>query len=329
MQNNTRIILVRRPEAEPVPDDFRIVHEAVPSPASGQVLLNAVFVTDPYMRGRMRESKSYANPIAIGEVMGGAGVAEVVESKDSNFCSGDIVFAHTSWQSHSVSDGTHMRKIDPAAPVTYWLGILGMPGLTAYCAVNDIGKLESGETVVVSAASGAVGSVAGQIAKIKGCRVVGFVGTDEKCRYVVETLGFDACINRRTREIEPALKEACRDGVDFYLDNTGRPILDGVMHNLRLRARIAIVGGISAYNGRPADRPKSYSPARQSRSDRRVLVGDHFDHVEAFERDIKAWLGAGKMHYKEDVVEGPESAPLALIGLLPGDNFGKMIIKVA
>jgi NADPH-dependent curcumin reductase CurA len=328
---NTRVLLARRPEGEPVPDDFRIVREPIPTPGEGQVLLRTRFLSlDPYMRGRMSAARSYAKPVEIGEVMVGETISEVVDSRHPELRAGDLVRAQSGWQTYAVADGGGVRKLaGNGEPPTYWLGILGMPGLTAYCAVNDIGKPKPGENVVVSAASGAVGSVAGQIAKLQGCRVVGVAGSDEKCRYVVETLGFDACINRRTQNLDHALENACPGGVDFYFDNTAGPILDAVMRQLKLRARIAIVGRIAAYNAKTPPPGPNLGPILVNRAlIQGFLVYDHRDHAAAFERDMTAWLREGKMRYKEDVVEGLENAPRALIGLLRGENFGKLIVKV-
>ena len=328
---NTRVLLARRPEGEPVAEDFRIVEEAIPSPGDGQVLLRTRFLSlDPYMRGRMSAAKSYAKPLEIGDVMVGQTVCEVVDSKQSGFGKGDVVLAECGWQTYAISDGKSLRKLDPnSVPVTFALGLLGMPGLTAYCALLDVGKPKEGETVVISAASGAVGSVAGQIAKIKGCQVVGIVGSDEKCSYVVETLGFDGCINRRTENMDDALGVHCPDGIDIYIDNAGGPILQSVMKKLRLHARIVIVGMIDQYNATSAPPGPNLRPLLVNRAKiEGFLVYDHWGHFEAFARDMTTWLREGKMQYREDVVDGLENAPRALIGMLRGENFGKLIVKV-
>jgi NADPH-dependent curcumin reductase CurA len=329
---NTRVLLTRRPEGEPKTDDFQVVKEPVPAPRDGEVLLRTRFLSlDPYMRGRMSAAKSYAKPVEVGEVMVGGTISEVAESKNDGFRKGDVVLAQGGWQSYALSNGAGLRKLDTdGLPVTYALGILGMPGLTAHCALLEIGNPQPGETVVVSAASGAVGAVAGQIAKLKGCRAVGVAGSDDKCRYVVETLHFDACINRRTENLDDALERHCPEGVDVYFDNTGGPILEAVMRHLRLHARIAIVGMIDQYNATKAPAGPNLRPLLVNRAKvEGFLVSDHAAHAEAFERDMRAWLRDGKLHYKEDVVEGLENAPRALIGLLRGENFGKLIVKVA
>lgn len=328
---NTRVLLARRPEGEPKPDDFKIAQEPIPSPSGGEVLLRTKFLSlDPYMRGRMSAAKSYAKPVEIGEAMVGGTISEVTESKNPAFRKGDVVLAQGGWQSYALSDGTGLRKLESdGLPLTYALGILGMPGLTAYCALLEIGNPKAGDTVVVSAASGAVGAVAGQIAKIKGCRAVGVAGSEDKCRYVVQTLGFDACINRRTEDLDEALQRDCPDGVDIYFDNTGGPILEAVMRRLRLHARIAIVGMIDQYNATKAPPGPNLRALLVNRAKvEGFLVFDHAAHTEAFERDMRAWLRDGKLHYKEDVVEGLENAPRALVGMLRGENFGKLIVKV-
>lgn len=328
---NTRVLLARRPDGEPVAEDFRIVQESVPSPGDGEVLLRTRFLSlDPYMRGRMSAAKSYAKPVEIGSVMVGGTVSDVVESKNPNFDAGDVVLANAGWQTYALSDGRELRKIDPnAAPPTYALGILGMPGLTAYCSLLDVGNPKAGDTVVISAASGAVGSVSGQIAKIKGCRAIGIAGSDEKCVYVTKTLGFDACINRRTENINDALRAHCPDGIDVYIDNAGGPILEAVMRNLKLHARVVIVGMIDQYNATTPPPGPNLRPLLVNRA--RIegfLVYDHWGHAGAFERDMLVWLREGKMKYREDVVDGLENAPRALIGMLRGENFGKLIVKV-
>ncbi|MGA3036754.1 MAG: NADP-dependent oxidoreductase [Vulcanimicrobiaceae bacterium] len=328
---NKRVMLARRPEGEPVDADFRLVEEPVPECRDGEVLLRTRYLSlDPYMRGRMSAARSYAKSVEIGEMMVGGAVSEVLDSKNAAFRRGDFVLGYTGWQTEHVCPGDGLRKLDPnAAPVTYALGVLGMPGQTAYFALLDIGKPQPGETVVISSASGAVGSVAGQIAKIKGARAIGVAGSDEKCRYVVEELGFDACINRRTEDLDEALKTHCPEGVDIYFDNTGGPILRAVMRQLRLHARIAIVGMIDQYNATsPPPGPNLRQMLTMRATMQGFLVGDHQAHVAAFERDVSAWLREGKIRYREDVVEGLESAPRALIGMLRGENFGKLIVRV-
>jgi NADPH-dependent curcumin reductase CurA len=329
---NVRVLLARHPVGEPVDEDFRIVQEPIPKPADGEVLVETHYLSlDPYMRGRMSAAKSYAKGVELGEVMVGETVGEVVESRAPQFRQGDLVLARSGWQRFAVAAPGSLRKLEAdGVPSTYALGILGMPGLTAYCALLEIGAPKAGETVVISAASGAVGSVAGQIAKIKGCRAVGIAGSADKCRYVVEELGFDACIDRHTTDLDAALKEHCPDGIDVYFDNTGGAILEAVLRQIRLHARIAIVGTISQYNATTPPPGPNLRPLLINRAKMEgFLVFDHAAHQEQFERDMRGWLRDGKLHYKEDVVEGLENAPRALAGLLRGENFGKRIVKVA
>ncbi|HEY8298348.1 MAG TPA: NADP-dependent oxidoreductase [Candidatus Baltobacteraceae bacterium] len=328
----TQIVLARRPAGEPAAEDFRFEETELSALREGNVLLQTLLLSlDPYMRGRMNAGKSYAPPVEIGAVMPGSTVATVVESRDPAFSAGDIVAAESGWTTHAIEHGRDLRKLDPkAAPVSYALGVLGMPGLTAYCALLDIGAPRPGETVVVSAASGAVGSVAGQIAKIKGCRVVGVAGSDEKCAYVIETLGFDACINRRSEELHAALGRACPDGIDVYFDNTAGAILEAVLRRINLHARIALVGLIEHYNATAAPKGPNLSPLLVARAKiEGFLVGDHAAHHDAFARDVGGWLREGRIHYKEDTVEGLENAPRALAGMLRGENFGKLLVRVS
>ncbi|MHB1551023.1 MAG: NADP-dependent oxidoreductase [Vulcanimicrobiaceae bacterium] len=327
---NTQVLLARRPAGEPQPDDFHIVRTPVPEPGEGQLLLRTRFLSlDPYMRGRMSPSKSYAAPMAIGDVMVGGTVSEVVASRHPGFAAGETVLAYAGWQSYALSNGAGLRKIDPAGfPITYALGVLGMPGQTAYCALLDIGKPKAGETVVVSAASGAVGSVAGQIAKIAGCRVVGIAGTNEKCAYVTETLGFDACINRRTADLDAALMGACPDGIDVYYDNTAGTILEAVLRHIVAGARIPLVGLIEHYNATQTPAGPFLGPLLVSRAKiEGFLVSDHEAHAAAFLREVTSWLREGRIRYREDVVDGLENAPRAFIGLLRGENFGKLLVR--
>ena len=329
---NTRVLLARRPEGEPKLDDFRIAQEPIPTARNGEVLLKTRFLSlDPYMRGRMNASRSYTKPVEIGDVMVGGTVSEIVDSKHPDYRKGELVLAQGGWQAYSIGDGTGFRKLDAAeAPVTYALGVLGMPGQTAYCALLDIGKPKAGETVVISAASGAVGSVAGQIAKLKGCRAIGVAGSEDKCRYVVEELGFDACINRRTENLDEALKQHCPNGIDIYYDNTAGPILEAVMRRINLHARILLVGTIEQYNATGAPPGPNVRPLLVNRAKiEGFLIFDHGEHTDAFLREMSFWVREGKIRYREDVIEGLENAPRGLIGLLRGENFGKLIVKVA
>jgi NADPH-dependent curcumin reductase CurA len=328
---NQQVLLKSRPEAEPSEDDFDIVERETPPLLDGQLLRRTLWLSiDPYMRGRMRDVKSYAKPAAIGEPMPGQTVAEVVESNDPAYRPGDIVLTSDGWQSCVVGDATGLRKLDPArGPVSYALGVLGMPGLTAYVALQDIAQARSGETVVVSAAAGAVGSVAGQIAKIKGCRAVGTAGSAEKCDWVTRELGFDACINYKTEDLKEALKAACPDGIDVYVDNVAGAVLDAVLRRINLHARIALVGLISEYNEKKPRPGPNLTPLLVNRATiRGMLVFDHTDRFPDFLRDMSQWLREGKVKVREDVIEGLENAPRAFLGLFRGENIGKRIVKV-
>jgi hypothetical protein len=331
MMDNTQILFVRRPEGMPTEDNFDIVTKPLPDPADGEVLRRTLYLSvDPYMRGRMSTQKSYAEGAKLGEPMVGQTVAQVVASKNPRFQPGDFVLTSDGWQAYGLSDGKGLRKIDPAAgPVSYALGVLGLVGLTAYVALLDIGKPKDGETVVVSAAAGAVGSMAGQIARIKGCRVVGTAGSDEKCAYVTGELGFDACINYKTQDLNAALKEACPKGIDVYVDNVGGAVLDAVLRRINLHARIPLVGLISQYNAtKPAPGPNLGSLIVNRALIQGMLVFDHTDRMPDFLRDMSQWLREGTVRYREDIVQGLENAPRAFIGLLNGENIGKRLVKV-
>jgi NADPH-dependent curcumin reductase CurA len=329
--HNVQVLLKSRPEGQPGEDNFELVESELAPPGEGQMLRRTLWLSvDPYMRGRMSERKSYAPPAQLGQPMVGQTVSEVVESNDPRFAKGDVVVTSDGWQAYAVGDGRGLRKIDPAqAPVSWALGVLGMPGLTAYAALLDIGQPKSGETVVVSAAAGAVGSIAGQIAKLKGCRVVGTAGTDDKCAWVTNELGFDACINYKTEPLNDALKAACPNGVDIYYDNVGGAVLEAVLRRINLHARIPLVGIISQYSEAKPVGP-NLAPILINRATLRGwLVFDHFDRMPDFLRDMAAWLREGKVKYREDVVEGLENAPRAFLGLLKGENTGKRVVKVS
>jgi hypothetical protein len=334
MQNLFRQILLRkRPTGEPGPADFELAEARVPTPGAGEVLCRTIYLSlDPYMRGRMNEGTSYTgtpNP-ALGSVMVGGTVSEVMASNNPAFPAGTFVAGYDGWQAYAVSSGKNFRKLDPQeAPLTTALGVLGMPGWTAYVGLLDIGQPKPGETVVVSAASGAVGSVVGQIAKLRGCRAVGVAGSPEKCDYVVKELGFDACVNYKTEPLLPTLRKACPDGIDVYFDNVGGDVLAAVLKLVNRGARIPLCGLISQYNA--TELPPG--PNLQSVLVNRVLIkgfiiSDHFDRFPDFLRDCTAWYRQGKLKCREDIVVGLENAPQAFIGLLKGRNFGKLIVKV-
>ncbi|KAF3887863.1 MULTISPECIES: NADP-dependent oxidoreductase [Nostocales] len=329
---NQQILLKSRPVGEPKERDFVFVETPIPEPGEGEILNRTIYLSlDPYMRGRMSDRESYAAPVELGSVMVGGTVSQVIKSNHPQFSTGDFVLGYDGWQTYGISKGETLRKLDPKqAPISYALGVTGMPGMTAYFALLDIGQPKAGETVVVSAASGAVGSVAGQIAKIKGCRVVGVAGSDSKCDYVVKELGFDACINRKTQDLSSDLKAACPDGIDVYFDNTAGPILEAVLQQINLGARIPLVGLISQYNAENAPPGPNLMPLLVKRAlIQGFLVGDYQHRQAEFVKDVSEWLREGKLKYKEDVVERLDRAPHAFIGLLQGKNFGKLIVKVS
>ncbi len=332
-----RFVLASRPVGEPKVSDLRLEEFAVPSPGAGEVLLRTLYLSlDPYMRGRMSEAKSYAAPVPIGGLMEGGAVAEVVASNHQKFAIGDIVVGRTGWRTHLVSDGSGLRKIDPAvAPISTALGVLGMPGMTAYAGLLEVGKPKAGETLVVAAASGAVGSVVGQIARIKGLRAVGIAGGPDKCRYVTEVLGFDDCLDHRAPDLGARLAAACPSGIDVYFENVAGPVLRAVLPLLNDFARIPVCGTIANYNDTEAPPGPDRLPAvwrmilTKRLTVRGLLVSDFASMHDDFLRDVSAWMREGRVKYREDIVDGFENAPRALIGLLRGENFGKLIVRVA
>jgi NADPH-dependent curcumin reductase CurA len=334
---NRRIVLARRPQGAPSTEDFRLETHPVPVAGPGQVLLRTRYLSlDPYMRGRMNDAPSYAPPVAIGAVMTGQTVSVVESSGVAGFMVGDLVLANTGWQDYGISDGRDLMKIDAAlAQPSYVLGVLGMPGLTAYVGLLDIGQPQTGETVVVPAASGAVGSVVGQIAKIKGCRVVGVAGGREKCAYVRDTLGFDACLDHREAELPKRLAAACPRGIDVYFETVGGAVLAAVVPLLNRGARIPLCGLISWYNlaklPEGVDRtPQLLVAVLQKRLKiQGFIIFDHYDRLPAFLQDMSGWLREGRVRYREDVIVGLENAPRGLMGLLQGENFGKLVVRVA
>ena len=329
---NRQVLLRRRPSGAPTPADFQIIESPIPEAREGEILCRTIYLSlDPYMRGRMNEGRSYAASVELGQVMVGGTVSQVIESKSPAFVKGDFVVGYDGWQAYAVSKGAGVRKLDPAqAPISTALGVLGMPGMTAYVGLLDIGQPKPGETVVVSAASGAVGSVVGQIARINGCRAVGVAGSSEKCDYVVKELGFDACVNYKTQELLPALKEACPRGVDVYFDNVGGPVLAAVLRLLNQNARIPLCGLISQYNATELPPGPNLGPILVNRAlIKGFIVSDHRDRAGAFRADCARWVREGTLKYREDVVEGLDAAPDALVGLLAGKNFGKLLVRVS
>lgn len=333
---NRRIVLAARPTGAPKPADFRLEETPVPTPGPGEVLLRTLWLSlDPYMRGRMSAAKSYAKPVEVGAVMEGGTVCEVVASNDPGFAPGDAVLAYTGWQTHATAAGGGLVKLDrSAAPLSAWLGVLGMPGMTAYTGLLTIGQPKPGETVAVAAATGPVGSAVGQIARIKGARAVGIAGGPEKCRALIEEFGFDAAVDHRSPTLADDLAKACPDGIDVYFENVGGKVAAAVQPLLNPFARIPVCGLIAHYNDTaPPPGPDRWPAAMRDVLAKRLtyrgfIVSDFSDQREAFVRDMAGWLAEGRVKAREDVVEGLDAAPEALIGLLEGRNFGKVVVRV-
>ncbi len=335
---NLQIRLASRPSGEPTLDNFELLESEIPVPQPGQMLLRAIHLSlDPYMRGRMNAGQSYARPVETGEVMEGSTVSQAVSSNLAGYQAGEIVFnpAH-GWQVYALSGGEGTRKIDPSAgPISYALGVLGMPGLTAYTGLANIGQPQSGETLVVAAASGAVGSVVGQIGRIKGCRVVGIAGSAAKCRYVQEDLGFDECLNHREPKLAERLQAACPKGIDVYFENVGGHVFEAVLPLLNNFARVPVCGLIAHYNAAgPEPGPDRLPLFMQHILTKRLtlrgfIVWDFASQSPQFLADMSQWLRDGRIKYREDITAGLENAPRELIGLLQGENFGKKIIRVS
>ncbi|HZS84044.1 MAG TPA: NADP-dependent oxidoreductase [Stellaceae bacterium] len=329
---NRQILLKSRPEGAPSRDNFALVETPVPTPGEGEVLMRTLFLSlDPYMRGRMSAAKSYAKPAELGQPMVGGTVGEIVASRHPQYREGDIVLGYGGWQEYALSNGRGLRKLDPAAaPVSTALGVLGMPGMTAYVGLLEIGQPRPGETVVVAAASGAVGSVVGQIAKIKGCRAVGIAGGTAKCRFVVEELGFDACIDHHAPDLDRHLEIACPKGIDVYFENVGGAVQRAVWPLLNDFARVPVCGVIAQYNATgPSPGPDTATILRKRLLVRGFIVWDFAAKEADFLRDVGAWVRDGRVKYREDIVDGLEKAPEAFLGLLQGKNFGKMLVRVA
>lgn len=328
-----QILLTNRPNGMPTPNDFKIKEAPMPKPTLNDVLLKTLYVSvDPYMRGRMSDRKSYVPPFQLNEVIVGGVVSEVIESNSTNFNEGDIVIGNNGWQTYQTAHADELRKIDEnLAPITTHLGILGMTGLTAYFGLLDIGQPQEGETVVVSGAAGAVGSVVGQIAKIKGARAVGIAGTKEKCQYLKDELGFDAAVNYKDGNFKSQLAEACPSGVDVYFDNVGGEVSDAVLRLINHGARIPLCGQISQYNLQKADiGPRVQSQLLISSAMMKgFIVSDYVSKFEAGARDLAKWLEEGKLKYKETIAEGFDNIPQAFLGLFQGENVGKFLVKVA
>ena len=330
---NHQIRLAARPIGLPKRSDWQFTEKPVPEPRrDGEVLAKVLYLSlDPAMRGWMNESKSYIAPVGIGEVMRAGGVGRVVASKHSGFAVGDYVSGLVGVQEYAALDGAQLIKIDPkVAPLPTFLNTLGMPGMTAYFGLLDVGQPKPGETVVVSGAAGAVSATVGQIAKIKGCRAVGIAGGTAKCRYLVDELGFDAAVDYKAGDTRKNLRTHCPNGVDVYFDNVGGDILDLVLAVLRRHARVVICGAISQYNNTtPVKGPSNYLSLLVNRARMEgMVVFDYVDRFPQAARDIAAWIAAGKLKSREDIVEGLETFPETLLKLFSGENFGKLILKV-
>ena len=336
-QTNRQFTLASRPVGAPTTENFNFITTEIPTPSKGEVLLRTLYLSlDPYMRGRMSDAKSYAEPVNIGEVMIGGAVCRVEESLNDKYQVGDLVVAYTGWQDYALSDGEDLLIL-PKALITpsYALGVLGMPGLTAYMGLLDIGQPKAGETVVVAAASGAVGSLVGQIAKLQGCRVIGIAGSEEKCNYVTETLGFDACVNHKDDNLAQLLAKNCPNGIDIYFENVGGAVFDAVMPLLNASARVPLCGMISQYNATELptgpDRIGQLMGlilVKRIKMQGFIVFDDYGHRYNEFSQAMSQWLAEGKVKYLEDKIVGLEKAASAFIGLLKGENFGKLVIEV-
>ncbi|PAU64001.1 NADP-dependent oxidoreductase [Pseudomonas indica] len=331
-QNNRQFILAQRPTGAIDDNTFSLAENPVGEPADGQILVENLYLSlDPAMRGWLNDAKSYIPPVQIGETMRALGVGKVIASRHPGFAVGDHVSGLTGIQDYYLGETKGFHKVDPQqAPLPRYLSALGMTGMTAYFALLDVGEPKAGETVVISGAAGAVGSVAGQIAKIKGCRVVGIAGGQDKCRYLVEELGFDGAIDYKNEDVHAGLKRECPKGVDVYFDNVGGDILDAVLSRINLKARIVICGAISQYNNKQAVKgPANYLSLLVNRARMEGMVV--FDYASRFPealRDIAGWLASGQLKSKEDIVEGLETFPQTVQKLFTGENFGKLVLKV-
>ncbi len=344
MSERQQIVLVARPDGAPQLSDFGLESGPLPDLEDGQILIRGQWLSlDPYMRGRMDAGKSYAAPVPLGGVMEGAGVGEVIQSRHKGFKTGEIVTGPFGWQSHVISTGALMRKLDPSlAPVSTALGVLGMPGITAYVGLNDHATPKAGETLVVGAATGAVGSVVGQLARIYGLRVVGVAGGAEKCDYAVSELGFDACVDHKdandARTLRARLQQACPDGVDIYFENIGGKTLEAVIPLMNLGGRIPVCGMISWYNsgglGAAANEGANLLPLVwrsilvNRLHVRGFIISDHYDRFPAFVKEVSGHIGSGRLKYRESVTRGLRNAPRAFIELLKGENFGKQLVRL-
>ena len=326
---NRRVVLARRPAAAVTEDDFRLEEAPLGTPADGEVLVQNEWLSlDPYMRGRMSDAKSYATPVAIGEVMVGQTVGEVIASRDPRLATGEKVLTNLGWQAFGVCKAADVVRIDARdVPASYYLGILGMPGITGWIGLTEIGRPRPGDTLVVSAASGAVGSVVGQLARIAGCRVVGVAGGAAKCAYVVDELGFDACVDHRAEAFDARLRTACPDGIDVDFENVGGKVLDAVLALANRHARVVLCGVVAEYGGAYPHASIRSILVNRIRMEGMIVFDWKDRYAEATAR-LRAFVVDGRLKYRESVVEGLENAPKGLIGLLRGENFGKQLVRI-
>lgn len=336
MVSARRIALASRPIGQPTLGDFRLERFDLPEAAEGEVTVRSLYLSlDPYMRGRMSDAKSYAAPVPVGGVMEGEAISEVIRSRHTGFAPGDIVRGRTGWSSHAVINGEALKTVEThGAPVTTAIGAMGMPGFTAWSGLKFIGQPKEGETVVVAAASGPVGSMVGQLAKLAGARAVGIAGGAEKCAFVKDEIGFDAVIDHRSKEFASDLAAACPEGIDVYFENVGGHVWDGVLPLLNQFARIPVCGLVAHYNGSGSadtDRlPMTMSTIlRRSLLVRGFIQTEFSRHFDQFLSEVGPRLARGEIKYREDVIDGLENAPEAFIGMLTGGNFGKLVVKIA
>ncbi|WP_321284967.1 NADP-dependent oxidoreductase [uncultured Vibrio sp.] len=334
---NRRIVLASRPHGAPTTENFRLEEVVKPVPKDGEMLLRAVYLSlDPYMRGRMSDAESYAAPVEIDDVMVAGTVSQVEVSNHPDYEVGEWVLAYTGWQDYAISTGEMVIKLgkNPQNP-SYALGVAGMPGFTAYMGLLDIGQPKPGETIVVASATGPVGSTVGQIAKLKGCRVVGIAGGEDKCRYAKEVLGFDECIDHKADDFAQQLENACDHGIDVYFENVGGKVFDAVLPLLNTNARIPVCGLISQYNATDLPQGTDHLPllmvnilVKRIKVQGFIIFDDYGHRYDEFAQDMNQWLAEGKIQYREQLVQGLENAPDAFIGLLEGKNFGKVVVQV-
>jgi NADPH-dependent curcumin reductase CurA len=336
-EQNRRIVLAQRPQGAPVPENFRLEKAPVPEPAEGQVLLRTEYLSlDPYMRGRMSDAPSYAEPVEVGEVMVGGTVCRVEASRHPDYKVGEWVLAYSGWQDYALSDGTGLTRLGQNPQnASCALGILGMPGFTAHMGLLEIGRPKPGETLVVAAATGPVGATVGQIGKLKGCRVVGVAGGGEKCSYATEVLGFDACLDHKSSDFAQQLGHACTKGIDIYFESVGGKVFDAVLPLLNTKARIPVCGLISHYNATTLpDGPDRLSLLMRTILVKRlkvqgfIIFEDYGHRYDEFAKDMTQWLSTGQIKYREHLIDGLERAPDAFIGMLTGKNFGKLVVRV-